>query len=149
MQDRIVFVPDMSTADNASIWALAVLALLCLLLGAVIARNAARRSRMAFVSSGLAMLFTVGALGAVLAERIPQLSRVTFSDDELIVQGVGSTTRLPFNHANRVNSDGGAIFLQSGNKSVSLPEFGSWRLDNLVVNAKYLANEFRGRSAYR
>jgi hypothetical protein len=57
--------------------------------------------------------------------------------------------KLPLDRGNSVVVDERGVTLVVGQRAVALPDINWWRTDDLVVNAKYLANEFRGRSASR
>ena len=89
---------------------------------------------------------TLLGLGSLFQSRGPQFTEVSFSDREMIVSSLSGTTSLALNPDNKVSAANDGILFVSGRQSIKLPYQASWHLDGLVVDARYLANEFAGRS---
>jgi hypothetical protein len=147
-REFIEFVPDVTAYDWAALLALCVLILASFALGVWLVRWCVRHSRGAAIGAAGVLAFCLLGLGALVCMKLPQFSKVTFTRSEVVVDGIGGMVRLPLGRDNLIRSDGSGVTLVAGSGSADLPGTGSWRFGELVVNAKYLANEFRGRSAY-
>ncbi|MBA3726598.1 MAG: hypothetical protein H0W86_09120 [Armatimonadetes bacterium] len=140
------FIPEITAAEWAGLGALAVLALLLLVGGLTAIRAAAKRGAGALLAVVCICAVCAGGVYKLIAARIPELSAVSFTATEVEVRRVGADVRMPLEPGNIVETNESNVRLVSGRRQAVLPTSGWWRYDDLVVDADFLANEFRGRS---
>lgn len=75
-----------------------------------------------------------------------RMATLAFYPDRLVVSGPFREETFTYSPKNRVGRSESAVVLESGPQRLKLPVSGSWQLENLEVDALFLANEFEGRS---
>ncbi len=142
-----VFRPDLGLGE----WIAVITPLL--ICGAVVAAGAwlacSFRSRQKAGASFLvcAACALIGSLMlAVSYNTRDRIATLTFSDDTLSIDGPFRHEKFDYHSTNRIAKGGRAVVLISQGRSVRLPESGTWYVQDLSVEADYLANEFIGRS---
>ena len=142
----MVFEPTLTRNDWLGVVALGLL-LLVLGITAGYLLGAARRKSAMVLASMLGLFSVAGAgVGKLVVDRLNGMCAVEFTEKEAIVRGVGSTVRLPLNDKVDVDLGAEGVRLESGGRSALLPNSAQWAVDNLIVDADYLANEFVGRA---
>jgi hypothetical protein len=137
------FVPYLTPAD----WLAFVLPafLSFLFLGIACALFFRRRKAVAgfaFLTFGLLMLGWWG-------QGLPRLNTVEFRGAFVKIAGPLTEVRLTLSRDNCVLESEESFLLLSQGKQTSLPRNGRWRWGEIWVDARYLANEFAGRSQKR
>ena len=113
-----------------------------------VARELTKKGRNAI---GLLVIGSVLSLG-LLATPLGQSSRLSqfkFQGSNLSIAGFGKPFSLLLCSGNSVRETSAALVLNGKNDYVSLPLSGRWSYQGMVVDAFYIANEFRGRSLQR
>lgn len=141
----MVFEPAITTQDRLGITALAVLTLIAVIVTVKSLKAAGKFSKQATLRVATLGMFVLAGFGKLGADRLGAFCEVEFTDSEAIVRGVTSTVHLPLVPDNIVVVTGADVRLMSGTASATLPN-AAWSLQELVVGADFLANEFEGRS---
>lgn len=142
----MVFEPALTRQDWLGFAAFALLILIAAGSGVVALAVAKRRSTRALASVAALCLLCGAGFAKLVTDRLGTFAEVEFTKHEAIVRGVAGTVRLPLTGSAKVDVQGDTVRLVSGGRSAVLPESAQWAVDNLVVDADYLANEFEGRS---
>ncbi|MEM4408389.1 MAG: hypothetical protein QXI19_06565 [Candidatus Caldarchaeum sp.] len=115
-----------------------------------------------FLGLGMALLFrhhkiTRGFLSTVIGsllawwwgQGLSLLNTVEFQGSWVRIVGPTTDTQLTLRQGNNVVEQKDGFLLLTPNKWVYLPRNGRWQWGEIWVDARYLANEFEGRSQKR